>query len=326
MEQDFAFKDYYKILDIPPDAGIDEIRSAFRKLARKTHPDATKDPLNYENFILIREGYDILSDKSKRAKYDAFRKAYYSQGKKSPGGNAQSLAEDFDISSNDAYKEEWEYFKLHPDDYLDLFQSSVKMFLGTLLAVFTGITAPLVVFLAIVAGILISALLLGIIAGALLTTSFSSVVGIIFAIMTFRMLRKKAARWRKRGVQFLGKIAVHPLRGIPRKYGKHVLYMNYTAVFVMLIVFGYHVILFLFEKLSPGLALQDKNYSGIFLMLLVAVCSVAVVAASLVIVYEIIMESFLRYPSVRYTRVRIRKGRGITYQSQKMLDDGTTTR
>ncbi len=321
MKQEFAFKDYYKILNIPPDAGIDKIRSAFRTLARKTHPDVTKDPLNYENFILIREGYDILSDKSKRAQYDAFRTAYYRQGNMSPGESAQSLAEDFDISSNEAYKAEWEYFTLHPDDYLDLFQSSLKMFCGTLLAVLTGLTAPVVVFLAIVAGILIFAILLGIIAGALLTTSFSSVVGIIFAIMVFRMLRKKAAQWRKRGVQFFGKIAVHPLRGIPKKYGKHVLYMNYTAVFMLLVVFGYYTITCILDKFLPGTAIQDYDYSDIFLILLIAICSVIVVAASLIVIYEIIMESFLRYPSVRYTRVRIRKGDGITYQTKIMLDD-----
>lgn len=321
MEPDFAFKDYYKIFDIPPDAGIDAIRSAFRTLARKTHPDATKDPLNYENFILIREGYDVLSDKAKRARYDEIRKAYYSRGDKSPGSNAQSLSDDFDISSNNTYWEEWEYFKLHPDDYLDLFQSSLKMFLGTLITVFTGVTAPIVVFFAILAGILITAVLLGIIAGALLTTSFSSIVGIIFAIMIFRILKQKASRWKKRTVQFLGKIAVYPLKGIPKNYGKHVLYMNYTAIFILLIVFGHYVISFLLDKFSPALNIFDLGYSGVFILLLIVICSIAIVATSLIVIYEIIMESFLRYPSVRYTRVRIHKGRGITYQAQKMLDD-----
>ncbi len=326
MEQDFAFKDYYKILDIPVDAGIDEIRSAFRKLARKTHPDATKDPLNYENFILIREGYDVLSDKSKRQQYDAFRKAYYSQGKKSPGSNAQSLSEDFDISSNHAYREEWEYFKLHPDEYLNLFQSSLKMFLGTMLAVFTGVATPIIVFLVILAGILITAVLLSIIAGALITTSFSSVAGIIFAIMIFRILKKKTTRWRKKGVTFLGKIAVHPLRGIPKQYGKHVLYMNYTAIFILLIVFGYYIVMFLFERFSPRIVIIAQSYADILLLLIIAVCSVAVIAVSLVVIYEIIMESLLQYPSVRYMRVRIRKGTGIEYHVPKLLNDDTSTR
>lgn len=325
MEQDFAFKDYYKILDIPPDADIDDIRSAFRKLARKTHPDATKDPLNYENFILIREGYDVLSDKVKRANYDAIHEAYYARGKKSPGSTAQSLSEDFDISSNNAYREEWEYFKLHPDDYLDLFQSSLKMFLGTMLAVFTGVTAPIIVFLAILAGILITAVLLIIIAGALITTSFSSVAGIIFAIMIFRILKKKTTRWRKKGVTFLGKIAVRPLRGIPKQYGKHVLYMNYTAIFILLIVFGYYIVMFLFERLSPRLVTAAQSYADILLLLIIAVCSVAVIAVSLTVIYEIIMESFIQYPSVRYTRVRIRKGTGIAYHVPKLLNNDTST-
>ncbi len=319
MEQDFAFKDYYRILNIPPDAGIDDIRSAFRRLARQTHPDATKDPLNYENFILIREGYDVLSDKKKRAEYDAIWKAYYSNKNISPGSNAQTLADDFDISSNDAYKEEWEYFKLHPDDYLDLFQSSLKMFIATLLAVLTGITAPLAVFFAIVAGLFVLAVLLGIIAGAMVTTSLSSVVGIIFAIMAFRFIRKKASRWRKRGVMFLGKIAVYPLSGIPKKYGTNILYMNYAAVFTFLVFFGIRVV-----RWAAGLYAME-GFSGkmpnseVFFMLFAAVCTVAIIAASLIIVYEIIIESLVRYPSLRYTRVRIRKGIQISYQTQKKI-------
>ncbi len=66
------FRDYYEILGIPRDAGPDEIRKAFRKLARKHHPDvATDKSTAEEKFKEINEAYEVLGDPAKRKKYDA---------------------------------------------------------------------------------------------------------------------------------------------------------------------------------------------------------------------------------------------------------------
>src|SRR3989442_15281115 len=65
------FKDYYKILRVERTASSEEIRSAFRKLARKYHPDVAKDKkVAEEKFKEINEAYEVLGDPEKRKKYD----------------------------------------------------------------------------------------------------------------------------------------------------------------------------------------------------------------------------------------------------------------
>ncbi len=64
-------KDYYEILGVGRDAGPDEIKRAFRRLARETHPDANPDdPAAEARFREIAEAYEVLSDPEKRARYD----------------------------------------------------------------------------------------------------------------------------------------------------------------------------------------------------------------------------------------------------------------
>ena len=66
-----AFKDYYDILEVPRDASSADIKKAFRKLARKHHPDVAKDKkAAEEKFKEINEANEVLSDPEKRKKYD----------------------------------------------------------------------------------------------------------------------------------------------------------------------------------------------------------------------------------------------------------------
>lgn len=68
-----TYKDYYKILGVPKTADEKEIKSAYRKLARKYHPDVNPgDKSAEEKFKEISEAYDVLSDPHKRSQYDLF--------------------------------------------------------------------------------------------------------------------------------------------------------------------------------------------------------------------------------------------------------------
>ena len=83
------YKDYYKVLGVERNAGKDEIKRAYRKLALKTHPD--RNPGNKkaeEQFKDINEAYQVLSDPEKRARYDQLGESYtqWQQGGAPAGG------------------------------------------------------------------------------------------------------------------------------------------------------------------------------------------------------------------------------------------------
>ena len=65
------YKDYYKILDVPRDASDEVIKKAYRKLARKYHPDVSKEANAKERFQDVSEAYETLKDKEKRGAYDS---------------------------------------------------------------------------------------------------------------------------------------------------------------------------------------------------------------------------------------------------------------
>jgi molecular chaperone DnaJ len=65
-------RDYYEVLGVSRDAGDDEIKRAYRKLAKKYHPDLNKAPDAAEKFKEVNEAYEVLSDAAKRKTYDQF--------------------------------------------------------------------------------------------------------------------------------------------------------------------------------------------------------------------------------------------------------------
>lgn len=73
-------RDFYEILGVSKNASEAEIKSAYRKLARKHHPDADKSPGAAEKFKEVSEAYQVLSDSSKRQQYDQFGHSAFDRG------------------------------------------------------------------------------------------------------------------------------------------------------------------------------------------------------------------------------------------------------
>lgn len=83
------FKDYYGILGVEPSAGDAEIKTAYRRLARKYHPDVSKEAGAEDKFKAVNEAYEALRDPARRKAYDQLRAGGYRPGdqvRPPPGG------------------------------------------------------------------------------------------------------------------------------------------------------------------------------------------------------------------------------------------------
>lgn len=101
-----AFTDYYKELGLERGASDEEIKRAFRSLARKYHPDTNPDdPTAEERFKRISEAYEVLSDKEKRAKYDMLssRTSGFRGGRPPEGGAGVNMEDVGDMFSGTSF-------------------------------------------------------------------------------------------------------------------------------------------------------------------------------------------------------------------------------
>lgn len=82
------FIDYYKVLQVDPEADRDVIEAAFRRLARRVHPDTNRSADAEEKMKALSEAYGVLTDPEKRARFDALRRDMRSSGYPPGGGLA----------------------------------------------------------------------------------------------------------------------------------------------------------------------------------------------------------------------------------------------
>src|SRR3954452_19901491 len=101
---DWAQKDFYAELGVKKDATNDEIKKAYRKLARANHPDSNPgDAAKHEKFKSVAEAYDVVGDPDKRKKYDEMRQLYGSGAFRGGFGGNQGGGVGFDL--NDLLRE-----------------------------------------------------------------------------------------------------------------------------------------------------------------------------------------------------------------------------
>lgn len=99
------FKDYYKIMGVTESASADDIKKAYRALARKHHPDLNKDKDTGDKFKELGEAYEVLKDPAKREEYDQLRKYGASAGgefKPPPGWQSRADFSDGGFTTADA--------------------------------------------------------------------------------------------------------------------------------------------------------------------------------------------------------------------------------
>lgn len=96
------FRNYYEILGVPADASSDEIKKAFRRLARKYHPDVNPgDKAAEEAFKDINEAHEVLSDPSKRSQYDQFSRFLKKKGISRPSTKSSGFRTAFSRNGTD---------------------------------------------------------------------------------------------------------------------------------------------------------------------------------------------------------------------------------
>ncbi|ASQ45215.1 DnaJ C-terminal domain-containing protein [Legionella clemsonensis] len=101
------YKDYYQIMGLDRNASSEDIKRAYRKLARKYHPDVSKEANAEAKFKELGEAYEVLKDPEKRAKYDRYGQYWKEQGQQGYGaqGEKQHYYHHFDEAERSGFED-----------------------------------------------------------------------------------------------------------------------------------------------------------------------------------------------------------------------------
>jgi DnaJ domain len=146
--------DYYKILDIPRTASLDDIKKAYRNKAKVVHPDINNSPKANEVFAIVNEAYETLTDEGKRYLHDIKlnfidtekvnaerKKQYYgSSAKNDTFSNSNNFQNDWNNINKVAYREKTDadYYKQSPVLYTLFFASGMSIGFVTILVTWVG--------------------------------------------------------------------------------------------------------------------------------------------------------------------------------------------
>ena len=109
-------KDYYKVLGVNKNASEDDLKSAYKQLVKKYHPDISKEPNAEEKLKEVTEAYSVLSDKTKRQQYDMFG----ADGPQGSGFSSQGFSsQGFNFDFSDAFS----HFDFSDDDFFSNFRN-----------------------------------------------------------------------------------------------------------------------------------------------------------------------------------------------------------
>jgi hypothetical protein len=218
-----------------------------------------------------------------------------------------SLFDDFG-PPDDRYAQEWEYFVLHPEDYLSRFESTLALIKASLRSIAISVCIPVIVMISIILGVTIAMVTLFVFAIGI--TSYSSLIaGIVITLLMVKRFVEISQELFTRYSEIFARWIVKQLKGIPMAIGKWVLYGTFSFIFILLVVYAAAVV-------ASIQVFSSFVYFRIFVVA-AGVVAVAVISLSLYCAFTVFTKALLHYPKIRYTKIKAKNNHLL--ESKRLL-------